>query len=188
MARKGTKRVSRDDWLKMALQMFASSGEGGLRVEKLARELGIAKSGFYFHFKDRDDLLQQMLDYWSYEYTEVVTKNSLLLMAPPEQRLLMIATHVFQQNLTEFDAAMTVWSKKDKTIGRKVSQVIRMRHNFAKQIFQELGFDEEEVELRSRLFLGYIAAARDMFGPNEKTAQAANDRLVEMLISRSEPH
>ena len=30
---------------------------------KMARELGIAKSGFYCHFKDRDDLLGHILDY-----------------------------------------------------------------------------------------------------------------------------
>lgn len=175
------KRVSRDDWLKTALQMFASNGEGGLHVEKLAREVGVAKSGFYFHFKDRADLLKQMLEYWSYEYTEVVTKNSLLLMAPPAQRLTMIATHVFDQHLTEFDAAMLVWSKKDKAIARKVTQVIRFRHNFVRQIFRELGLDDEEVEIRSRIFLGYITASRDNFGPNAKSAQAANERLIEML-------
>ncbi|RLA39599.1 MAG: hypothetical protein DRR06_18855 [Gammaproteobacteria bacterium] len=100
------KRVTHDQWLSKALELFASTGESGLRVEQLARSLGVSKSGFYFHFKDREDFLQQLLNYWAHEYTEVITRNPLLLMTPLRERLLMISTLIFEQNLAEFDAAM----------------------------------------------------------------------------------
>lgn len=175
------KRVTRDEWLKTALQLFAANGEGGLRVEKLARELNVAKSGFYFHFKDRDDVLQQLLDYWAHEYTEIVTQNSLLLMSPPKQRLLMIATYVFENNLTEFDAAMVVWSRKDKMTDKRVKQVIKMRLKFLTQAFKELGFEGDDADIRARIFLGYITAARDNFSTNAKLAAQVHERLVEMV-------
>ena len=41
-----SKRVSREQWLAKALEMFASTGADGLKVEKLAKSLGVAKSGF----------------------------------------------------------------------------------------------------------------------------------------------
>lgn len=108
MPANGSKRVSAEQWLRKALELFAKTGEGGLRVENLARSLNVSKSGFYFHFKDRDDFLQKLIDYWAHEYTAVVVKNPLLIMTPPRERLLMMATFVFEQNLTEFDAAMHV--------------------------------------------------------------------------------
>jgi len=50
--------------------------------------------------------------YWVHEYTEVIAKNPLLEMTPPKERLRMISTLVFEQNLTRFDAAMYVWANK----------------------------------------------------------------------------
>ena len=86
--KKRTPRVSREEWLAKALEVFRREGEPGVRIEMLAREIGVAKAGFYWHFKDREDLLNQVLNYWAHEYTEVVTENEALLSLPPGERLL----------------------------------------------------------------------------------------------------
>ena len=39
----------------------ASNGASGLRVENLAKALDISKSGFYCHFKNKEDLLYYAL-------------------------------------------------------------------------------------------------------------------------------
>ena len=46
MTRTTRKRVTRDQWLSKALELFAKTGQGGLHVEKLSRALEISKSGF----------------------------------------------------------------------------------------------------------------------------------------------
>jgi AcrR family transcriptional regulator len=56
------KRASRADWFEVALRVLGEEGVQAVRVERLARELGIARSGFYWHFKDRQDLRNQLLD------------------------------------------------------------------------------------------------------------------------------
>ena len=182
MRSSNSKRITRDQWLSKALELFASTGECGLRVENLARELGVSKSGFYFHFKDREDFLQQLLKYWAHEYTEVVTKNPLLLMTPARDRLMMIATLVFEQNLTEFDAAMLVWSNKDAQIARKVRKAFDMRLTFAGKAFAELGFEGDELEMRARVFIGFLSGERQIFGHNKKTAQRYRELRIKMLV------
>lgn len=184
MTRKPAKRITRDQWLSKALEIFASTGEDGLHVEKLARALHVSKSGFYCHFKDREDLLQQLLAYWAHEYTEIVTRNPLLLMTPARDRLLMIATLVFEQNLTEFDAAMLVWSNKDPQIARKVRKVMEMRLVFAGKAFAELGFEGDELKMRSQLFIAHLSGERQMFGASNKLAQRYRELRMEMLTSR----
>ena len=37
-------RISRDQWLSKGIELLAASGVEGLRVENLARALGVAKS------------------------------------------------------------------------------------------------------------------------------------------------
>ena len=177
------KRITQDQWLSKALELFAKTGEGGLRVEELARSLGVSKSGFYFHFNSREDFLQQLLDYWADEYTEVVTRNPLLLMTPPRERLLMISTLVFEQNLTEFDAAMQVWGNKDPDIARQVRKVIDVRLGFAGKALAELGFEGDDLTMRTRVFIGFLSGERQMFGANKKTAQRYRQRQLEMLLT-----
>ena len=184
MSKSTGKRITRDQWLSKALEIFGKTGEDGLHVEKLARELGVAKSGFYWHFKDRADLLKQLLDYWAHEYTEVVTQNPLLLMTPPRERLLMIATYVFEQNLTEFDAAMQVWSNKDAKIAKTVRKATDMRLAFAGKAFQELGFEGDDLEMRTRLFIGYQSNERQIYGANKKMARRLRELRINLLCDQ----
>lgn len=181
MIRSHSRRVTRDQWLSRALELFAKTGEGGLRVEKLALSLGVSKSGFYFHFKDRDDFLQQLLDYWAHEYTEIVTRDPLLLMTPPRERLVMISTLVFEKNLTEFDAAMQVWSNKDAKISKKVRKVTDMRLSFAGKAFAELGFEGDDLAMRTQVFIGHLSNERQMFGGNKKNSQRHRELRIKML-------
>ena len=92
-------RVTRDEWLNKGLELFAVSGADGLRVGRLAEALDIAKSGFYCHFKDRDDLLDHILEYWVRHYTEVITRNVELLNLPARDRLLLSMCRIFELNL-----------------------------------------------------------------------------------------
>ena len=81
------KRISKDEWLQAALKILETEGVEAVRVERLARELAISKSGFYWHFKDRDDLRKQMVDYWAHEYTEVLSENPEMLKGTARERL-----------------------------------------------------------------------------------------------------
>jgi len=181
MTKSTRKRVTRDQWLSKALELFAKTGEEGLHVEKLSRALAISKSGFYFHFSDREDFLQQLLAYWAHEYTEVVSRNPLLLMTPARQRLSMIATLVFEQNLTEFDVAMQVWSNKDPKIARQVRKVVNMRMAFTRKAFVELGFEGDDMEMRARMFIALLTSERQVFGPSKKLSERYRERTLAML-------
>ena len=83
-----TQRVTKAQWLDMALEVLETDGVAGVRIEVLAKRLEISKSGFYWHFKNRDHLLKDMLDYWTHELTEVATENPELLTLKPKSRLI----------------------------------------------------------------------------------------------------
>jgi len=94
----------------------------------------------------------------------------------------MISTLVFEQNLTEFDAAMLVWANKDPKIARQVRKVTDMRLAFAGKAFAELGFEGDDLEMRTRVFLGHLSVERQMFGPSKKAAQRYRELRLEMLL------
>ena len=63
------KRVSKNDWLQAAWNVLGDHGVEAMRVQRIAKELGISMSGFYCHFDNRDDLRNQMVDYWAQKTT-----------------------------------------------------------------------------------------------------------------------
>jgi AcrR family transcriptional regulator len=158
-----TSRVSKQQWLAKALEVFIQKGEPGINIELLAREIGVAKAGFYWHFKDRADLLLQFIDYWSDEYTGVITNNVAVLELPAAERLLTIMEMIEEHDLAGLDLHFHVWARKDANVARKVQKVIRERLDYLRNTFAELGFSGDEVEMRARLFLAYEANESLMF-------------------------
>ena len=176
------KRVSREQWLSKALELFAVHGADGLRVELLARSLGIAKSGFYCHFSGRDDLLAEILDYWCHEYTEVITENALLKASGPRERIYLAMVMVFEQNLTEYDAAIDLWSRTDKAVARKRKQAIDKRLAFFRDAFGELGFKGDDLEMRTQVCAVFQMGERQLLGADSKAAEKMRELRLKMLL------
>src|SRR3954462_3782441 len=57
----------RERWIEGGLDALASGGPDAVRIEALAKDLGVTKGGFYWHFADRRSLLDAMLDVWERE-------------------------------------------------------------------------------------------------------------------------
>ena len=172
------KRTSKAEWFQEALQVLGEEGVAGVRVERLARDLGISKSGFYWHFRDRKDLLMQLLDYWAHEYTQVVTENVELRLLDPRTRLFRIAELVMEHDLGGFDLSFWAWAADDAEVGRRVARVIRTRLDFVGEAFAELGFEGDELEMRTRLLVCYQPWERTTF------PRVSKKRLRELLPLR----
>jgi AcrR family transcriptional regulator len=160
---KKNKRVSKDQWLTKALDTLESRGVEAVKIERLAKDFGISRSGFYWHFKNRQDLLEQLLDYWVREYTSVVTDNPDVVKLDPKKRLLTTMEIIRDKHLTKYDLAITSWAKLDQQVHRVVKKVVKMRLDYLRAIFAELGFEGDELEMRTRLFVCYHSWEDTMF-------------------------
>ena len=60
----GRTQLDREAWIKASLAILAEKGLDGIRVEVLAKRLKVTKGSFYWHFKDRRDLLDAVLKTW----------------------------------------------------------------------------------------------------------------------------
>ncbi|MBT8126486.1 MAG: TetR/AcrR family transcriptional regulator [Gammaproteobacteria bacterium] len=179
MNQKKQKRISKSEWLACALTALERAGIDSVRVDQLSRQLGVARSGFYWHFKDRRDLLNHMLEYWAHEYTEVVTSNKALAEGPAVQRLENIMRTVRDFELNRFEAAVFIWSQTDPAARETFNRVYKIRLNFIREIFNELGFKGDEADMRAQLFMGYLAWEYTDFSPQSKAKQ---DRLLKLRL------
>jgi AcrR family transcriptional regulator len=176
------KRVSKAQWLDRALEVLEAEGLQGVRVERLARDLGIAKAGFYWHFQDRSDLLQNLLDHWAHEFTAVVTANPELSAGNPEKRLYEAMLMILEHDLAKYDLAIHDWAAHDSAAAKAVRHVTRTRLDFARSIFSDLGFRGRQLEMRARLFIGYHAWEHATFQDLSKKERRALLRLRHKLL------
>gem|GEM_PF-867407 len=161
---KKRKRVSKDEWLAVALDMLETGGVEMVRVERLAALLDISKSGFYWHFKGRRDLLNHILEYWVREYTEVVSNNPQFHRGDPITRLEMVSKILQEYDLSKYDLAIFAWAKHDPVAQSVEKKVIKIRLDFIRMQFSDMGFKGDELEMRTLLFVAYHFGESTIFG------------------------
>ena len=163
MATNERKRTSKAEWFEAALKVLGEEGIDGVRVERLARDLGTSRSGFYWHFKDRRDLELQLLEYWAHEFTEVLSENPELLLVEPRKRIGHIADLVMEHDLSGYDLAFFAWAEHDPEVAARVADVVRVRLDYVGRALSELGIPADEVDFRRRMFVCYMAWESKMY-------------------------
>lgn len=177
--------VSKAQWLDRGLQALSEGGVAALTVDGLAKSLGIARAGFYWHFKNRDDLLRQLLRYWSHELTEVVSTNPEVLALAPKSRLIRTAEMILDHELTRFEIAIRQWALQDADAARAVKKVNRLRLDLVRNAFSELDFEGNDLEVRTMLFVCYHSWESPMFPEiSRKRRRDLIAKRIELLTSR----
>jgi AcrR family transcriptional regulator len=156
MVRRSRRKLGREDWLAAALSALEEGGLGAVRVLPLAASLKVSRGSFYWHFRDRDDLLRSVLDYWDTEITDAVIERSLMDVEDPGERLRKLADEVIGEHRGRYDPAIRAWAQHDRHAAAVVQRVDRKRLAHLKSLFLGLGFDSEEADARSRLTLAYF--------------------------------
>ena len=149
------RNLQREDWLRAARLALLRGGIGAVRVEKLARSLRVTKGSFYWHFRDRDDLLELLLREWENEVAEILPT---LGHGPSGQRLLALVGQLEQRaRLSEegkvpSDAAIFVWASVDPRVAQRVNKADQERF----RLLGRLG-RREQMELFHLVWLGFVA-------------------------------
>ena len=151
------KALTREDWLVAALAALKESGIEGVKVLPLAKRLGSSRGSFYWHFRDRRDLLRGLLDYWDRWSTDsMITALAGVAEIEPRERIWILVQRVQTQELSIHDPAIRAWALYDPDAARVVRRVDRKRLKTVAGLFREAGFSEEQVAVRARLLAVYL--------------------------------
>lgn len=160
-------RVDKERWLRTALEVVEKEGGGAIRIDGLARRLNVTKGSFYHHFKDRQDFIDQMVDFWVERFNRYVIERIGHLAGSPEDRLLSLMRLVKREGLDLYDITFRAWAAQDPKIAAKVREVDLARYRFIRELFEEMGFEGEALELRTRMWLVFAAANSTVGFPDD---------------------
>lgn len=150
------KRLDRYDWLVQGIETLRNSGIDAVRVEPMARLLGVTKGSFYWHFKDRGEFLDSLLEYWETEMTDKIGAHIKDAEGNPQRLLLALLEHIVNEEINRYDAAVRSWALHDDRAAEVVARVEERRLGYIRQLFLDMGFPPEQADIRSRMSYFYV--------------------------------
>jgi AcrR family transcriptional regulator len=160
-AEKTSARVTLDrhEWIEAAIDVLAEQGVQGMRIEVLAKNFGVTKGSFYWHFKDRQDLVDGVLETWRDGRIRDIDKQT---GASPgrerEQLLHLIDVYSATRNRKgiSIELAVREWARRDAQAATIVEEVDTWRLECTRQLFVRRGLSDDEAKSRSLLLYAYV--------------------------------
>jgi len=142
-------RTPRTSWIDEGLRALAAGGPEAVRIEPLARALGVSKGGFYWHFDDRRALLEEMLDTWERLSVDEVIERVEGEGGDAKARLRRLSALASSRDeLLRIDLAVRDWSRRDQTVAERLRRVDNRRMAYMRSLFGAFCPDEDDVEAR----------------------------------------
>jgi AcrR family transcriptional regulator len=176
-------RLDAEAWVAVAFDALAEGGIDAVRVEPLAKALGITKGSFYWHFTDRRALLDAMLGSWAEGRIAAIREQAALRGAPDAvlgDLADLYTRHANLRGLT-IELAIRSLARTDEAAAKAVRNVDRERLGHVGELFGALGWPGGQAQDRAILFYSYL------FGQSLLDARIvpapARDRAIRALIA-----
>lgn len=173
-------------WIEAATEVLVDQGIDHVRVDVLARALKVTRGSFYWHFRERDDLLRAVLQAWRARATEQLTQRLERAHDDPHEQLRDLISLPFRgrsaHRAARIELAIRAWARRDATARAVVDEADAARIGYIAQVFSALGFGIRQA--RSRAFMLYsYELAESLLSPREGTQQRLERaRFAEQLL------
>jgi AcrR family transcriptional regulator len=148
-----------ESWIKAGFAELARSGMEGVRVEVLAKNMGVTKGGFYRRFRDRAALLADMLEGWREGRIAAIEQQASLDGKTARDRLKALIRLYSERMNTEgmaIELAIRQWARSDETAAAAVASVDAARLKNVARLYRATGLEAEEADAQAFLFYCFI--------------------------------
>ena len=178
-------RFTREDWLKIGLQLLSDFGEQALTLERLCKVARRTKGSFYHHFKNHDDFINALLKYWQSKYTEQIITAVNRQKDPMIQRreLDRLAANVDDR----LERIIRNWSGVDRRVRQTIKEVDDQRIKYLGDLISKLGhLDRQTANELAVIEYATFLGLRYLFPNNEsKQIEHFSTRVTEIISSYS---
>ncbi|MGV6804874.1 MAG: TetR/AcrR family transcriptional regulator [Ruegeria sp.] len=167
----GNVKVTRDDWLNVAMDVLISDGVEQVKVLNLADRMAVSRSSFYWYFKSRQELLDALLDRWQATNTAALIAQAEALAETITAAVCNVHRCVVNTALfdTALDFAVRDWARRSGKVRRMLDQSDARRLAALRAMFARHGYEAVEAETRARV-LYYMQIGYDLAQLNEPLA------------------
>lgn len=179
-------RLTPEDWIKAARDLLVSRSVDAVRVEVLSKELAVTRGSFYWHFKDREDLLRRMLESWRDEATEQIIYRFERRNLPPRELIKDLLSLPFRgasaQEAASTELAIRAWARRDERARQILDEVDAKRLSYVAQCFSALGFGISEARARAFMLYSYELSEALLSHQGTDEQKAERKAFMEKLL------
>lgn len=180
-------QLDRGNWIESAIDVLAREGIAGLRVEVLAKRSGVTKGSFYWHFKDRQDLLAAVLEHWREGRIRDIEKTTSFTPGM-ERSQLHYAIEVYGASRNRkgmsIELAVRDWARHDPQAAAVVEAVDLYRLDCTRKLFVAAGMSDAEAKSRSLLLYACVFGLSLMhYAHFDDHPDDLKKRIAERIIS-----
>ena len=144
--------LTREDWIDQAIEVLVELGVDAVQITDLARRLDITRGSFYWHFENREDLLDAIVGEWQRRNTGVMVEALENAKTLDEGVLALFEVWVDWKRFDpKLDQAIREWSRKSENLGIKVQEEDDSRIRVIARFFELQGFEHPESFIRARV-------------------------------------
>jgi AcrR family transcriptional regulator len=156
-----------ETWIGAATDVLVDQGIDHVRVDLLAQHLGVTRGSFYWHFKDREDLLRRVLQAWRETATENLTARLESAHEDPLEQLRDVLSLPFRgraaARAARIELAIRAWARRD-------------------QMVSALGFPVLEARSRAFLLYSYVVSESQMASLGSQAQKDERRHFAERLF------
>ena len=176
-----------DDWIRAAFARLSTEGIESVRIELLARDLGVSKGSFYWHFQDREELLAKMLDRW--EGDEIEWLGATVVTPRAAARWAQFIEHCADPGRARVEAALRAWARRDERVASRISSIEKKRTKHIASVLRDIGFTpelaESWAEIALLVYLGWLdRATRDL--EFQVAGRSLSESLSDLIFAASD--
>jgi AcrR family transcriptional regulator len=148
----------RSSWIEEGLRALAAGGPDAVRIELLARALGVSRGGFYWQFGDRRALLEEILDTWERLGVDEVIERVESAGGDARAKLRRLSglagssDEPLRIEPLRIDLAVRDWARREQTVAERLRRVDNRRMEYLRSLFGAFCADEDDVEARCMVF------------------------------------
>ena len=173
-------------WIEAATEVLVNQGIDSVRVDVLAQQLQVTRGSFYWHFRDREELLRRVLQAWREQATVQLTLRLESAHADPREQLRDIISLPVRgraaQRAARIELAIRAWARRDATARQAVDEADGARLSYIAQVFSSLGFGLAEARFRAFATYAYVVAESQIAAPIAQLQREERDRFIEKLM------
>jgi AcrR family transcriptional regulator len=166
-----------DDWIRAAQARLAGHGVESVRVEVVARDLGVSKGSFYWHFRDRSELLEKLLARWEDGELEWLNAGD---KAGAATRWAKFIERTSNPGRMRTEVALRAWARGDARVATRVAAIEKRKARLIADVLRDVGFTQSAADSGSEVVLLICLGWLDR-ATRDQQLQVASTGLSELL-------
>lgn len=156
-------RGSPELWLDAAYDTLIESGVDAVKVQILSKRLRLSRGSFYWMFKDREALLEALLERWREKNTGGIAKQAAAYAETIEEALLNVFDCWLDPEIFDFhfEFAVRSWALQSPSVMAELAETDERRVQYLTQLFLRFKMDPDMADVSARALyqgqIGYIS-------------------------------